>query len=235
MPLKCPIARKAYRKARYEANKASISVQAKQYRDANKESIANTNKVYYETNKENISARAKIYRDNNKGLEAAKSKAYRAANAVEIKVRKKIYRDANKDIAKLWRDNNKDVIQQYRIDNKLSIQEKAVIYRKNNNARLTEYGSKYRLANLGAKNFLLKKYRASKINRTPVWTTETDLWMMKEIYELSALRTKLTGVSWHVDHIIPLQGAFVSGLHTPFNMQVIPAIENIKKGNKYEF
>jgi len=234
MGLKCPIARRAYRKARYEANKESISAQNKQYRDANKESIAHINKLYYETNKEDISARSKIYRANNKELEAAKSKAYRATNAVEIKARKKIYRDANKDIAKLWRDNNKDVIQQYRIDNKISIQAKAVIYRANNVGRLTEYGSKYRLANLGAKNFLLKKYRASKINRTPVWTTETDLWMMKEIYELSALRTKLIGISWHVDHIIPLQGEFVSGLHTPFNMQVIPAIENMKKGNRYE-
>lgn len=234
MPLKCPIARKAYRKASYEANKASISAQAKQYRDANKESIAHINKVYYETNKENISARAKIYRDNNKELAAAKSKVYRTDNALEIKARKKIYRDANKDMAKLWRDNNKDVIQQYRIDNKLSIQEKAVIYRKNNNARVTEYASNYRLENLGARNALLKKYRASKLNRTPKWTTETDIWMMQEIYELSALRTKLTGVKWHVDHIIPLQGKFVSGLHTPFNMQVIPAIANIKKGNSYE-
>jgi hypothetical protein len=58
--------------------------------------------------------------------------------------------------------------------------------------------------------------------------------MIKEIYALSALRTKLTGVLWHVDHILPLQGEIVSGLHTPFNMQVIPAIENIKKSNNYE-
>jgi hypothetical protein len=41
-------------------------------------------------------------------------------------------------------------------------------------------------------------------------------------------------MSWHVDHIIPLQGKNVSGLHIPENLQVIPAIENIKKRNNFE-
>jgi hypothetical protein len=93
---------------------------------------------------------------------------------------------------------------------------------------------KWKLENKGVVNASRMKRRVSKINRTPVWTTETDIWMMKEIYELSELRTRLTGISWHVDHIIPLQGVRVSGLHTPYNLQVIPAMENIKKGNKFE-
>lgn len=78
------------------------------------------------------------------------------------------------------------------------------------------------------------KRRVSKINRSPKWLTENDLWMIKEIYALAILRSQLTGVKWHVDHIIPLQGKSVSGLHVPLNLQVIPAIENIKKGNKFE-
>jgi hypothetical protein len=48
------------------------------------------------------------------------------------------------------------------------------------------------------------------------------------------LRTKMTGIEWHVDHIIPLQGKNVSGLHTPYNLQVIPASWNTAKGNKFE-
>ena len=59
------------------------------------------------------------------------------------------------------------------------------------------------------------------------------MWLIKEVYELAQLRTKLFGFSWHVDHIIPLKGKLVSGLHVIENLQVIPGIENIIKKNSY--
>jgi 5-methylcytosine-specific restriction endonuclease McrA len=48
------------------------------------------------------------------------------------------------------------------------------------------------------------------------------------------LLNKSTGVQWHVDHIIPLQGKNVSGLHVPENLQVIQGSLNIKKGNRFD-
>lgn len=75
------------------------------------------------------------------------------------------------------------------------------------------------------------KRRANLRNAVPKWLTEDDLWMIEQAYELAQLRTRVFGFKWHVDHVIPLKGKNVCGLHTPCNLQVIPAKENLKKRN----
>lgn len=75
--------------------------------------------------------------------------------------------------------------------------------------------------------------RAAKNNRTPDWLTIDDFWIMDEIYRLAGLRTAITGVAHHVDHVIPLRGKLVSGLHVPSNLRVVEWKENLKKGNRY--
>ena len=58
--------------------------------------------------------------------------------------------------------------------------------------------------------------------------------MIRQAYELAQLRTKIFGFPWHVDHVLPLKGRLVSGLHTPINLQVIPGVDNLRKGNRAE-
>ena len=77
------------------------------------------------------------------------------------------------------------------------------------------------------------KRRASQLQRTPKWLNEIDFERIENEYRLAALLTKVTRSPWHVDHVIPLQGKFVSGLHVPSNLRVLQASENIAKANKF--
>ena len=111
------------------------------------------------------------------------------------------------------------------------LQRKKDEYLRNRQSRL-DNKRKYRQNNKGKINALVAARKKIIRQRTPKWLTEDDKWMIKEAYELSALRTKLFGFQWHVDHIIPLQGDLVTGLHVLTNLRVIPGVENIRKKNK---
>ena len=94
----------------------------------------------------------------------------------------------------------------------------------------------YRAANpeiLSAQN---KKYKASrhgmviahvKLRKTAIRRQKISKFFMKEIAEIYAGR--LPG--YQVDHIVPLKGKHVSGLHVPWNMQYLSAKENLRKSN----
>lgn len=107
-------------------------------------------------------------------------------------------------------------------------------WREINREWVLRYSKEYRDTNKARYNFLCQKRKIDLIKRTPMWLTEDDCWLMSEAYELAALRTAATGVKHHVDHIIPLRGKIVSGLHVPQNLQVIPWIDNQRKTNKFE-
>jgi hypothetical protein len=94
--------------------------------------------------------------------------------------------------------------------------------------------AKWRLENRGSTNALCIKRRLAKINRTPKWVTQDDLETIKQIYTFANNLSKVFGTKYHVDHIVPLQGMLVSGLHVPSNLQIIPAVDNVKKSNSYE-
>lgn len=92
--------------------------------------------------------------------------------------------------------------------------------------------AKYRSENLGKKRNRDAKRNANKLNATPSWlSTEQKLEILK-IYEKASIQTATTGIKYEVDHIIPLQGVEVCGLHVPWNLQILTKSENCSKSNK---
>lgn len=75
-------------------------------------------------------------------------------------------------------------------------------------------------------------YRTRKLHASPPWLTEQDYKDIQTEYSLAQWTSSVMNTPYHVDHIVPLKGKKVCGLHVPWNLQVIPAILNIKKGNR---
>ena len=65
---------------------------------------------------------------------------------------------------------------------------------------------------------------------TPSWANK---FFISEIYDLARGRTKVMGVKWQVDHIVPLKNDLVCGLHVEQNLRVVLATENRSKKNRY--
>jgi len=166
----------------------------------------------FQENKQDAEFRKKRKEQDVKDRKSVSRKDWEKANKEHLYFYRLIYFEANKDqlktVQKTYRENNKEVIKE----------------------RKREWATKnwWRFAVHTAKR------RAGKLQRTPCWLTKEDRTKMREMYKLASDKTKETGIKWQVDHIVPLQGKLVSGLHVPENLQVIPAIENRSKWNKFE-
>lgn len=129
------------------------------------------------------------------------------------------------------RQHRKDNLEYYReYDRKRRLTPKRLQQKKDSNRRCSsrvkdyhkKYSRQYLKENRGKVNANTAKYRASKDQRTPMWA---NLEKIKEIY-------RNCPKGYHVDHIIPLRGDTVSGLHVESNLQYLLAEENMKKNNR---
>jgi hypothetical protein len=77
-----------------------------------------------------------------------------------------------------------------------------------------------------------KRYNA-KIQRVPTWYSQEDDEYYEMLVQLRNIYRDNAGIDLHIDHIVPLQGKNVSGLHWRENWQLLPAKENYSKNNRY--
>jgi len=100
-------------------------------------------------------------------------------------------------------------------------------WKENNRDRRLEYQrkhqAKYRQDNLDAYNaYMLARHHLRRAAALPGYEAE-----IREIY-------RNCPEGHEVDHIVPIKGMNVSGLHVPWNLQYLPVAENRAKGNKFK-
>lgn len=94
------------------------------------------------------------------------------------------------------------------------------------------FGKAYRKKNPDKVASKRMKRRATVINSKPSWYGELDDFLVREAFELAAIRFAETGIEWELDHMVPLQAKGCRGLHCADNLQLIPKIFNREKGNR---
>ncbi len=105
-------------------------------------------------------------------------------------------------------------------------------YYAKNRLQIREYQREYQKSNRHLLNKANSKYRASRKNAAPSWLTDSDHENIGAVYSMAKRLSDCLGVAHHVDHIVPLQGKNVCGLHVPWNLRAIPGTANVKKSNK---
>ena len=161
-----------------------------------------------------------------RALHKADRTAWEITNKEKLRIKQRAYKQANKEKLSASNKHYRDKTSETRLAYNAEYYKQHLEYCK-------AYRKEYKQLNKGCINNINARRRAEVIKRTPMWLTEVEKQYIKALYILADLQTKLTGIKWHVDHIVPLQGKIVSGLHIPKNMRVIPAIDNMKKGNRY--
>lgn len=106
---------------------------------------------------------------------------------------------------------------------------------KRNKIRRNEQSKSYRKVHKGRVNAENALRRANLKNASPPWLSKEHKEDIKQLYKLAQKFEEIFGLKYHVDHIVPLNGENVCGLHVPWNLQLLESKMNLKKSNKTDF
>jgi len=169
---------------------------------------------YAQRNREKAYARVKEWRANNPEAVAEQNKRYAEKYPEKMRVKAIDWKYKNLEKARI---NNRTSAAKIRFEKPDVIKERKSAYSRKNRAVI---------------NAAVARRKAAKLLRTPAWLDAVDLAEIEFTYMwCSALRE--CGLDYHVDHIVPLQGETVSGLHVPWNLQILTAKENVSKRNRW--
>ena len=201
------VRKNAANKRWYEKNRMRIlgklHVIALTLDDATLEKRRASAKRRYESNKEKHAANGKCWRENN-----------RERRSVTDRQRYEVNKEARRASHLKWQAANKDRVRAYQL---AGIEG----YRARSRAWAKRHPDKVFAS--------VRKRQALKLRALPLWADDLKI---ASFYAEARKRTIETGVKHHVDHIVPLKGKNVCGLHCEANLQVMIGRENQSKGNK---
>ena len=205
----------AERRAKHAADPEKKREYMRLWKDKNKEAVAQHNRTYYGKNSERIKTRVADWYEKNReyGLEYRKEyyQATREMQLAQQKERRIADPEATKLKKKLEYDKHAD---RYKASGKR--------WREANRERCKANRNAWKEANWGKVLAQCAAQRAAKLERIPLWA---DLDDIDRIYDQCP-------DGYHVDHIYPMRGKTVSGLHVSNNLRFSTAVENLSKRNR---
>jgi hypothetical protein len=208
-------------KEHYQVNKESYLIRSKNYRDNNREQIAEYHEEYYEKNKNILIEYKKIHYSENKEEYLTKSKEYREENKEEYL-----------NYLKEWRENNKEKILDYKEENR----DKWVLYNQRYRNKLRDE-KPYIIAWRSSLKLALVRMNRIKESLTIdlLGYSSYDLKIHMESLFKDGMSWDNWG-EWHIDHIIPVSkfepNTSINIVNALCNLQPLWAAENLSKNNK---
>ena len=223
---------KARERARsyYYANKERYLERGRAWRAANKEKVKTYNAAYHAENRERENARSRTWKEENReDMNARRRTAYTAnlkQARADARSRKKARYAQNpqkyRNLARVDR-TKPDVKKRQAAVSKLWVER--------NRHRTKATARRWYQRHLEHARLQLVIAQATRRRRYVSWA---NVEAIAALYARAALLTRETGRSHVVDHIIPLKGSTVSGLHVESNLRIIERSENARKSNKWE-
>lgn len=184
------------------------------------------NRLWVKNNKDKHRERVARWRDKNPEALAKMVSEYQSKNANKISEYQKEWYKNNKEHCnkrtKEWRKNNAE-----------KDRENSKLYRKNNPQKFRDYCKSWATKYPHKVTAKTVRREASKLKATPSWLSDSHIDEILDLYTMAKMFRIYTGIEYHVDHIVPLRGETVCGLHVPWNLQLLPWNENLSKQNKY--
>ena len=217
--------KKGHRSSTEEEKKEKAKARSRAWAKANPEKIRISRAKYRENNREKINADIRSRYRSDPGKSMARTMKWARNNPEKTYATSVRYIKSNREKVRAWdRKRYQANPEKFRI--------KSLDWAKNHRDRVNAWHRKWDKANRDKSSTHAAKRRAAVMNSIPPWISRDQLKQIEIFYTKSNRLTRETGIGYSVDHVWPLRGKTCCGLHVPWNLRVIPLIENIGKGNK---